>query len=274
MFKKQNSLLKKKFNYLHNLHPIFYKKNFKKKINIDNFKLNKLKLFKNLYTIKFLLNKSIKYNSINTLNGKKKLKKVILNNRGLYNFLNYNTFKTSKKLSTYISKKSKLKNIANLLSLEYSAFNIILNSNLVKSYTDLIILSNSKSIFLNRMPLKKLNKELNSGDIIEFYLSKKLFSYINYFKELITKNIIKIRNRLWYKLRLKDKNKLDYNKNTLINNVFKNNFLFKAYIPNYIEIDYYTLTIFIIIKSFNFNSYTLNIKKILVLYLFKLYNWK
>ena len=274
MFKKQNSLLKKRFNYLHNLHPIFYKKNLKKKINVTNIKDKKLKLLKNLYTIKFLLKKNSTYSSINTLNGKKKLKKVILNNRSLYNFLNYNSFKTSKNLSTYISKKSKLKNLSNLLNLEYSSFNIILNSNLVKSYTDLVILLQSKSIFLNRMPLKKLNKELNVGDIIEFYLSKKMYNYIIYFKELISRNIIKTRNKLWYKLRLKDKNKLDYNKNNLINNVFKNNFLFKSYIPNYIEIDYYTLSIIIVIKSFNFNSYTLNIKKILVLYLFKLYNWK
>lgn len=274
MFKKQNSLLKKRFNYLHNLHPIFYKKNLKKKINIDSFKNKKIKLLKSLYTIKFLLKKNTKHNNINTLNGKKKLKKVILTNRALYNFLNYNSFKTAKSLSTHISKKSKLKNLSNLLSLEYSTFNIILNSNLIKSYTDLTILSSAKSIFLNRIPLKNLNKELKVGDVIEFYLSKKIYNYIIYFKELITKYIIKTKNKLWYKLRLKDKNKLDYNKNNLINNVFKNNFLFKSYIPNYIEVDYYTLSILIITKSFNFNSYTLNIKKILVLYLFKLYNWK
>lgn len=274
MFKKQNSLLKKRFNYLHNLHPIFYKKNLKKKINIDNFKTKKIKLIKNLYTLKFLLKNKNKSNTLNILNGKKKLKKVILSNRALYNFLNNNTFKTSKKLTTYISKKSKLKNLNNLMSLEYSAFNVILNSNIIKSYTDLVVLCNSSSIFINRIALKNLNKELQSGDIVEFYLSKKIYNYIVYFKDLITKHITKVKNKLWYKLRLKDKNKLNYNENNLLNNVFRNNLLFKPFIPNYLEIDYYSLSIIIIIKSFNFNSYSLNIKKILVLYLFKLYNWK
>ena len=75
MFKKKNSLLKKKFNFLHNLHPIFYKKNFKKKIKSNNTKFKKIKLIKNFYTLKFLLKNSVKSNSINTLNGKKKIKK-------------------------------------------------------------------------------------------------------------------------------------------------------------------------------------------------------
>lgn len=275
MFKKQNSLLKKKFNYLHNLHPIFYKKNLKKKLKLVDLKNKKIKLIKNLYTLKFLLKKKKnKISGIDTLNGKKRLKKVILTNRKLYNFLNNNMFKTSTKLNKYISKKSKLKNLHNLLSLEYSTFNIILSSNIIKSYTDLSILVKQKCIFVNRLNLKNLNSELNTGDIIEFYLNKKFYKYITYFRNVVSKHLIKIRNRIWYKLRLKNKNKLDYNQSNLLNNVFKNNYIFKPFIPNYIEVDYYSLSIIIIMKSFNFQSYNLNIKKILVIYLFKLYNWK
>ena len=205
---------------------------------------------------------------------KKKLKKVILNNRKLYNFLNNNSLKTSKNLDNYISKKSKFKSLFNLLNLEFSVFNIILNSNIIKSYFDLLILIKYNSIFLNRLPIKNLNIELQLGDIIEFYLSNKFFNYMIYFKNSMNKHLMKIKNSIWYKLRLKDKNKLDLNSNNLINNVFKNNFIFKNFIPNYIEIDFYTLTIIVISKSLNFNSYSLNIKKILILYLFKLYNWK
>lgn len=275
MFKKQNSLLKKKFNYLHNLHPIFYKKNLKKKLRLVDSKNKKIKLIKNLYTLKFLLKKKKnKISSIDTLNGKKRLKKVILTNRRLYNFLNNNKFKTATKLNKYITKKSKLKNLQSLLSLEYSIFNIILNSNIIKSYTDLSILIKQKCVFINRLHFKNLNSELNIGDIIEFYLNKKFYKYIVYFKNIINKHLIKIRNRIWYKLRLKNKVKLDYNQNNLLNNVFKNNYIFKSFIPNYIEVDYFSLSIIIIMKSFNFQSYNLNIKKILVIYLFKLYNWK
>lgn len=276
MFKKQNSLLKKKFNYLHNLHPTFYKKNVKKKIKLITKQNNvqKIKLIKSLYTIKFLSKKINKTSLVNTLNGKKKLKKVILNNRKLYNFLNNSSLKISKKLTKYISKKSKLKNVYNLLSLEFSVFNVILNSNIVKSYNDLYILMNNNSIYINRLIINNLNKELSLGDVIEFYLSNKFYNYISYFKNTMHKHLIKVKNSIWYKLRLKDKNKLDYHDNNIVNGVFKNNYILKTSIPNYMEVDYYSLTIILVFKSFNFNSYSLNIKKILVLYLFKLHNWK
>ena len=260
---------------MHNLHPIFYKKNLKKKIKNVSFKNNqKLKILKKNTMLKFLLKKPNNVLTTNNLNGKKKLKKVILLNRKLYNFLNNYVFKISKKLTQNISKKSKFKSMHNLLNLEYSLSNIILNSNIIKSYQDLKSLVSKKCIYLNRHIIKNLNIELNVGDIIEFYLSKKFFNYIFYFKNVVNKHIIKIRNGIWYKLRLKNKNLLNYKNNTLLNNVFKNNYLLKSYIPNYIEVDFYTLTIGLIFKSLNFKSYSLNIKKILVVYLFKLYNWK
>jgi hypothetical protein len=272
MFKKQNSLLKKKINYLHNLHPVFYRKNLKKKIkNIDT-KSQKIKMFKKDNMLKYLLKKPNNLLTNNTLNGKKKLKKVILVNRKLYNFLNNYVFKVSKKLTKNISKKSKLRSMSNLLNLEYALSNVILNSNIIKSYQDLKALVLKKCIYLNRSIIKHLNIELSVGDIIEFYLSKKFFNYIFYFKHVVNKHIIKIRNGIWYKLRLKNKNLLDYKNNNLLNNVFKNNYLLKSFIPNYLEVDFYTLTISLIFKSLNFKNYSLNIKKILVVYLFKLYN--
>lgn len=274
LFKKQNSLVKKKFNYLSSLHPIFYKKNLKKKINLNKSKFKNITMLKQKNLVNFNTNQSNYTSFLNVLNGKKKLKKSILMNRKLYRFLNYNLIKTSKKLNNNIYIRSKLKPMQNLTNLEYSFFNIALNTNFIKSHLDLLQLLKQGNIYLNRKSVKNYKKILNIGDILEFFLSYKMYKYIKGFKLNINKHILKIRNKIWFKLRLVNKNKLSYNKNNLINNVFKNNAIFKQNIPNYLEIDYYTLTAVLILKNFNINTINLNIKKMLIIYLFKLYNWK
>jgi hypothetical protein len=275
MFKKQNSLMKKKFNYLHNLHPVFFKKkNFKKKFVNSPLKNKNVKLLRSYYILKLILKKKNGMKSFDSLHGKKKLKKTILRNRKLYKFLNFNTFKTSQKLSKSIRNSSKVKVFNHLLNLEYSLFNVILNTHIIKSYEDLRILTNTSHVFLNRNVVHNLNTVLNVGDLVEFVLTSKFFNYISYFKNIFKKHIMKVRNKIWHKLKTKNKSKLDFNKNSLINSVFKDNVLFNNNIPNYLEVDFYSLSIIVLIKNLKFKSLNINIKKILVVYLFKLYNWK
>jgi len=275
MFKKQNSLIKKKFNYLHNLHPIFYKKVGKKKIVNNRLNsLNNITLIKDFSNLKFFLKKQNKSSFINTLNGKKKIRKFNLLNRKLYKFLNFNLLKTSIKVTKSINFFSRFKNYNRLLKLEFSLFNIILNSKFIKSYNDLNTLFKLNTIYINRIQINNPFYLLKVKDIIEFQLSNKFYNYIFYFKSVFSKHLLKIRNKLWFKLKLLNRNKLDFNKNSLINNVFKNNLIFKLNIPNYIEVDYFTLSIILIYKNFNLKQLNLNIKKILIIYLFRLYNWK
>ena len=274
MFKKQNSLMKKNFYFLNNLHPVFFKKNLKKKINSNNFFNDKFKLIKKFYFLKFFFKKNLTSTNITTFKIRKTFKKILLANRKLFKFLNFNVFKTSKKLSKRISINSKLKNINNLINLQFSLFNIILSSNLIKSYHDLIVLLRSNSIFLNRVVLKNTNKSLMQGDLIELNISTRFYNYMSFFKNTSIKHINKIKNKIWFKLKFKNKYKLDYNENTLLTKTFKNNLLFKSNIPNYLEVDHYSFSIVVLLKNFNFNNLNINIKKILVVYLFKLYNWK
>jgi hypothetical protein len=197
MFKKQNSLMKKKFNYLHNLHPVFYKKkNFKKKFTNTIIKNKNIKLLKNYYILKLILKKKNGMKSFDSLHGKKKLKKTILRNRKLYKFLNFNIFKTSQKLSKNIRVKSKVKVFNHLLNLEYSLFNVILNTHIIKSYEDLKILTSTNHIFLNRSVIHNLSVILDVGDLVEFILTSKFFNYISYFKNIFKKHVMKIRNKI------------------------------------------------------------------------------
>jgi hypothetical protein len=200
MFKKQNSLMKKNFYFLNNLHPVFFKKNLKKKINNNYFSNNylnsKFKLIKKYYHLKFFFKKNLTSTNITTFKIRKSFKKIILANRKLFKFLNFNTFKTSKKLSKQITINSKLKNVNNLINLQFSIFNIILSSNLVRSYHDLVTLLRSNSIFLNRMVVKNTNKSTVQGDLIELNISTRFYNYMFFFKNTAIKHINKIKNKI------------------------------------------------------------------------------
>lgn len=261
MFKKQNSLMKKKFNLYNSLHPVYYRKKSKKKISDYS---NSEYLYSSNSQCKFL----------NVLNGKKKFRKTILLNRIFFNYLNFNKFKTSKKLSKNIYLNSKLALIKIILKLEYSIKYIITNTNIIKSFTDLKKLLQMSYVYLNRTPIFKVNYSLKVGDILEFSLNYKLFNYIQKFKDLSLKHTFKLRSKLWFKIRSYSKIKINYNEKKLTNSLLKNNILFKNNIPNYIEIDYLTLTIIMLFNSYNYQIYNYTVKKLLVLYLFKLYNWK
>lgn len=202
MFKKHNTLMRKKFYHLYNLHPKFYKKIFKKNVNLLNSHaaahVTKLKRIRSLYRFKFLLKntKHLRDRDREVFNSKRKIKKVILKNRKFYKLLNYNCFNTSKKLTNDINIKAKQKITNNLLGFEYLLSNVILRSNIIKSYSDLVLLAKGHGIYLNRKCVSNVNFILNIGDIIEFTLSYRLFNYSNYFKKIFKKNITKIKYKL------------------------------------------------------------------------------
>jgi len=271
-FKKQNSLLKKKYMFLNTLNPLYFKKNSKKKLfeiknnnNVSLIKENKEILLKNSGNKKF--------NSFNTLNGKKKLKKTILLNRYYLNYLNHFNIKRSKKLNKFISLTSKQKISNILLSYQYGLINVISSTNLFKSYNDICKLLNSKNIYVNRLPSLKWNYILNTGDLVEFNINYRLYNYIVFLKQLSNKISLKLKNKLWFKIKNNHNNgKFNLNssyllKTTNIQNSYKS-------IQEFIEFDYYTLTFFVIYKNLKLSNLNINIKKLLVVYLFKLYNWK
>ena len=270
-FKKQNSLLKKKYNYINSLNPIFFK--------TDNIKLiNKsFSNFKNNYFLKKInILKLSNFNFSNTdyynlLNGKKKLKKTILNNRNYYMFLNFNNLKNSYKLTKNIKLKSKLRINNRLLSFEYSLINILINSHLVKSFNDINFLLSSNLIYVNRVCFNKKNVILNLNDLIEISISNKFYNYLYYFRFILEKNILKLRLKIWFKI--KNKLFLDFNKKIFVNRLFKSISNYNLIFLNYLEVDFFSLSIFIINKNLNLFNFNLILKKLLVLYLFRLYNW-
>lgn len=193
-FKKQNSLLKKKYMFLNTLNPIYFKKNLKKNFN-ENKVVNSLKLLKQNKTL-LITNKNLHNNSFNTLNGKKKLKKTILLNRFYLNYLNNFMIKRSKKLTKNISTNSKQKISNIILSYQYNIMNVINSINLFKSYNDIFKLIRSKNVYVNKLNSTKTNYYLNTGDLIEFNINYKMYNYFMHLKGLSNKFSLKLKNKL------------------------------------------------------------------------------
>jgi hypothetical protein len=178
----------------------------------------------------------------------------------------------SYKATRVISKFSKKKLWNNIIIFEFKLINVLVNSGLIKSYTDGLTVLRLNSIFVNRAVIRNPCYTLAVGDIIELLFSKIYFIYLVKFKHICEKHIIKLRNKIWLKF-AENINVTTSNENDIIK-VYLNNWLFKYNIPNYLEIDYFTLSIFIVSNLKNINDISFFFRRFFSLYLFRLYNWK
>lgn len=290
-FKKKNSLLKKKYNYLKNINPIRFRHKFRRRRKVKfTFRFrkkilkrmkNKVKqkkssnfnrlLVKTLDYLKFFKKRKTKY-SHPFLRCNKKIKKTLSINRVFYDFLNYNEFnkfKTRKK-DIYLKTQRNINYI--LLDFEFNIINILLNSSLIRSYQDAKFLVKKKLIYVNRTLLGNFKYTTKLNDIIELIYSLKFFHYFHYFKKIVKKKMFKFRIRIWFRVRYK-RQKLEYfRKNIYLNRLFKSITFFRFKFFNYYEIDFFSFTLFIIKKDLNLFNINIILKKLLVVYLFRLYN--
>jgi len=274
------------FNFLQ-FNEFFYKNNsniyFDKFILLNsyvNFK-NKFGFFKKINSIKyFYINRSIltkNYNFDNNINNYKidrnlNFKNYDFSEKKLFYYLNNrkilkNIFKKEKKKEYYLNKflkkiiKNKNKKFVDFF--EFSVKNILLISNFILSKKDLNFFINNNYIYLNKKILRNNNYILKINDIISIVFNKYYyFLYKNYLNNF-NLNFIKYNNFL-------RRNKNNNFKNEFL---FLNKFLFfKNDVPNFIEVDYISMSIFLVYNNiFNYSSHEL---KILNIFLKRLNNWK
>lgn len=268
LLKKQNSFLKKKLNLFNNFYVMSQKssRSFEKKFE----KKSELEYFINLYRIK---NESvISLESQKLVDLKKKMKKTILENRKILKKVVFLNTVRSYTLNKFISFFGKKKIWNNIISFEFRLINILLNSGLVKSYNDVIILLKLNLVCVNKYIMHNMYHTLAKGDLIELTYTKIYYIYLLKFKYICEKNILKIRNKIW--LKFKNKHTLTEKNENNILNIYLNNWLLKYNIPNYLEVDYFTLTVFIVSNLKNINETSFFFRRFFALYLFRLYNWK
>lgn len=268
LLKKQNSFLRKKVNLFNNFYSMSQKSNklFDRKLE----KKTDLSYFINYYKLDY--NTVINLDAQKLIDLKKKMKKTILDNRKIIKKVVFTNTVRSYSLTRFINVFGKKKIWNNIISFEFRLLNILINSGLIKSYNDGLIFLKLNGIFVNRGLIKNANYLLVKGDIVELLYTKMYYIYLLKFKYICEKNILKIRNKIW--LKFKNKHSLTEKNENNVLNVYINNWLLKYNIPNYLEVDYFTLTVCIVSSLKNINETSFFFRRFFALYLFRLYNWK
>lgn len=267
LLKKQNSFLKKKINLINSFYGVFQKSN---RFIDRNKNFRYLNFFFKYYKIDFETKLSINTQKIIDL--RKKLKKLILENRKFVNSSVFSKAVRSYKLTRWFNLLGRKKNWNIFVLYELKLLNIFLLVHFVRSFTDVIKLIKLGGIYVNRLVQFNHNYICKKGDLLELFVSKIYFIYLIKYKNISEKNIVKIKNKLF--LKLKNKYSLTRSNEHQLLKLFKDNLVFKYYIPLYLEVDFLTLTVIILQNVKNFNEINFFFKKFFILYLFRLYNWK
>jgi len=243
---------------------------FEKFFIIDNFikHKNKFGLFKKINSIKSIyLIKNNFYKSDLDININKNLlnENLIYKNfdfveRKLFYFKNNrkflkNIFKKNKKIKHYMNKflkkisKSSYFNFLN--KFEFSISNILLNSGFFLNKNDISFFIKNKYVFINNKVITDINKEINKGDIINICYNK--YYYFLYRKYINTLNLNVNKYNNFFRKFTNNNLKNDFN---FVNKII----FFKNDVPNYIEIDYISMSFILLYKNiFNYTCFDLKL---------------
>jgi hypothetical protein len=201
-------------------------------------------------------------------------KSVIKHRKLIKGFFFLNTKVRQKKISRRIllDQKQLLHKNSNY---EFTVLNIVLRSHFCLFLVDALLLIKRGFFYINGVYLNKVNLMLNTYDCLQLKLSKSVYKYIKDCKKLLKRKNSLIKRNTWLFYKQKDYKKEDglKPKKRKIPKYIILFYLFKLNTPKFLEIDYPSLTIFLL-KSvgFNLSSYYLN--KIFSFKLFPLYNYK
>ena len=242
-----NNILFDKYYHIDTVIKHKNKFGFFKKINsIKNIYLSKYNFFKTL---------NINHNfNINTSSFTVSYKNFDFVERKLFFFKNNrkmlkNIFKKTKKreyfMSKFLKKISKVNSLNFLNMFEFSIVNILLNSGFFLNKNDIFFFLKNNFICVNNKIVKKTDHQILKGDIVTIYYNKYYyFLYRKYLNSLNT-NINKYGN--FFKKNNTFDLKNDFN---FVNKLI----LIKNDVPNYIEVDYISMSLILLYKNvYNYN---------------------
>lgn len=263
-----NNKILKKFNKKKNL---FFKKKYRLKTLISRRLFIVLKKRR-----KFILNRSKKVNRGNFFFKKFFFKTLIKNRKFLKSFFFFTTKIRQKKISKKISKNVFKKTLSKNINYEYTVLNIALRSHICISLSDIYLLFKKNFFFLNGIIVNTTDMVMKDGDCLQLKITKSLYKYILRLKKSLKKKIAIIRFNSWKYFKhkyFKQQQQLKPKKRKIPRHIYMF-YLFKLNTPKFLEIDYFSLSTFLLKKKpiFFFSSYYLN--KLFSFKLFSLYNFK
>lgn len=267
LLKKQNSFLRKKNNLLSNYYSVSQKSrelgDYSGKCYNVSWQVNKYNLFWS--TVSHL-------DITKVLDLRKKISKTILENRKIFSSFFYSKSKRSFKINRLVLLLGQKKIWNMCVCLELGIVQVLLNSGLIKSVNDALNFLSSGYVYVNRQPVFSSNYILRRGDILELVFNKTYYIYLLRLRTLNDKINSKMRNKLW--LKLKNKTSLTIGNERFLINCYKNNYIYKFYIPSYLEVDYSVLTTIVISGINSYFDLSFFFRKFLVYFFIRHYNWK
>jgi ribosomal protein S4 len=251
--KKRSGFFKKKNNMRK---YILYRSNFfKKKKNLSFLNVKKKHFFK----------KESTFNIINTL-------RTVYHNRtvlgSFFSFKNTRQYRKTK----YFSKFLKLSTKKFLLSAEFLLNNILIRCKFTITIKESNFLIKNNFVYVNNICINNPNYICNHNDLINICFFKSVFYFFKFNYNNKLKSTFSLGYCIWRINRLKgDFYKQPYNS---IPSWVDNLIYFYNDIPDFLEVDYLTLSCFILKKINTFNQYNYFLFRSLNLYALRLYNWK
>jgi hypothetical protein len=177
------------------------------------------------------------------------------------------------KLTNYLSKYKKFINFKTFLFMEMRLINILIKSRLFNNFNISNFFLKNNLIFLNGYLCNNANMQIFCGDFIQLIINLKYYILYRWFLNLSLKKKNKLKNVL--KKKHTNFNQLDDKKKSysLPKWVLHSKNIIDD-VPSFLEIDYFTLSLFVLYEPFNWNdlnSYNLIEQKFSII---NLYNWK
>lgn len=203
-------------------------------------------------------------------------KTLLKNRKFLKNFFFLNDKTRQKRITKFILNSKTYKSNDRNRCYEYSLLNVLLRSRLLSFDKDAIKLIKCGLVFLNGKVILDWKCNIRMGDCIQLSLSSVYFKYLKFSRKLLKKKLAFYKFSTWKFFRqkyFKKKRHLKPKKRKFPK--FLNLFaLYKLNIPRSLEVDFLTLSVFLLKKEASFTQSSYYLNKSFSFKLFSLHNYK
>ena len=203
---------------------------------------------------------------------KKSIFKSLIEGRQLIKLIFHKNNKGKRVLRSFISASAHTTFFERITKLELCLFNLILRSKFTTSIKDTLMWIKQGFILVNGITNVNPYSVLTLGDRLQFTISNRLFIYKKTYLQKTKKDIVKLKAKLWLKSR--GKFNLFRKRSKLWPKWILRTTYYQTLIPNFLEVDYLTLTSVIIFLPKMIIEYNSVLWRYLNIYNFRLYNWK
>lgn len=220
----------------------------------------------------FFNKKKKKKNFFKLFDFKKKIRKYLLDNLQFFNFFFKTNFLKKQKTKKFIKKFNNIPTDKKFFYFEFFLFNILFRSKFFFFINDVFSFIFNGLIFINNKISYNPFINVNIGDKIQIILNKNFYIFFKLNIFFFLKNLFKFKLKVWNL----NKNKLDFYKQNskIVSKKIIRTLNFKQDTPNFLEIDFLTLSIILLYKTNFFKSFNFFFYQFFSNYMYRLYNWR